>query len=261
MRSMWGHKIARLEKLIHLVLDAAASSAGSFFRQGGNSFGATATLGTNDANNLNVRTNSITRAVVDQAGNITPPTDATGQLGTAALRWNLVRAVTVTTGDLVMLDDEGNAHMTLKESAEHLYLHNAKTGKTFRLLMEEVVPPDEGFAKQPHGSVAREIVPKLLARLHALKEEALETAAAHATESDEGLADARLHSLDLIAEEAFGIVGELHDHQAVTDEAVALRDEIGKIAMEAIESARRERSTEPPPKTPEESVDDEGDEA
>lgn len=151
----WRMRVRRLEYLIARAIRGAEQVFGNAWVQGGNSFGATGVFGTNDANNINIRTNSTTRAVVDQAGNITPPVDATGQLGTSALRWNLVRAVTVTTGDLVMLDDDGNAHMTLKEGAEHLYLHNAKTGKTFRLLMEEVELPGDDFAKQEHGSVAR----------------------------------------------------------------------------------------------------------
>jgi len=78
-----------------------------FFAQGGNSFAATAVLGTNDANNLNIRTNSVTRATFDQAGNLVPPADASGQLGTNALRWNLVRAVTITAGASISIDPGG----------------------------------------------------------------------------------------------------------------------------------------------------------
>jgi len=44
--------------------------SGSTFLQGGNSFGATATLGTNDAYNLDFITSSITRMTIDASGNV-----------------------------------------------------------------------------------------------------------------------------------------------------------------------------------------------
>ncbi|MDP3402907.1 MAG: hypothetical protein Q8S35_03075, partial [bacterium] len=44
--------------------------ATDFFRQGGNSFGATAVLGTNDSNNLAFETNNATRMTIDTSGNI-----------------------------------------------------------------------------------------------------------------------------------------------------------------------------------------------
>lgn len=45
------------------------TTTGSAFIQGGNSFGAIATLGTNDANSLVLRTNSTTRLTIDTSGN------------------------------------------------------------------------------------------------------------------------------------------------------------------------------------------------
>jgi hypothetical protein len=41
------------------------------------------------------------RMRIDGSGNIVPPTDNTGSIGTASKRWALVRAQTVTQGDLV----------------------------------------------------------------------------------------------------------------------------------------------------------------
>lgn len=52
------------------ALTVDASSATGFFRNGGNSFGGSAVLGTNDANTLAVRTNSVNRATFDTAGTL-----------------------------------------------------------------------------------------------------------------------------------------------------------------------------------------------
>lgn len=41
------------------------------------------------------------RMRIDKDGNVTPPSDNTGSIGTASKRWALVRAATVTQGDLV----------------------------------------------------------------------------------------------------------------------------------------------------------------
>ena len=49
---------------------ATSTLAGSFFQQGGNSFGTLATLGTNDSNNLALETNNVTRMTINTAGNI-----------------------------------------------------------------------------------------------------------------------------------------------------------------------------------------------
>lgn len=164
---------ARLKALEYLIRVTTGGLVGNAFLQGGNAFGATAVLGTTDANNLNIITNNSVRATFDQLGNLIPPADATGQIGTAARRWNLVRAVTVTTGDLVMLDDAGEAHWTLKEHAEKIYARNQKTGDVFELLMKKVPhPPDvDGFAEQQHGADAR-----ALAEAQRLDEEAADRA-------------------------------------------------------------------------------------
>jgi hypothetical protein len=142
-----------------IATTSGGGGGGTAWVQGGNSFGAPGVFGTNDANVINIRTNSITRGVWDLAGNLVPPADNTGQIGTAALRWALVRATTVTSGDLVLLDDDGTAHLTFKEHAEGCYMFNDKTGELHKLLTEKVKnPPPElidSFAKQSHGARAR----------------------------------------------------------------------------------------------------------
>jgi hypothetical protein len=52
------------------------ASTGSAFVQGGNSFGSTAVLGTNDANDLQLETNGSTRMTIDSGGNVGIGTNA-----------------------------------------------------------------------------------------------------------------------------------------------------------------------------------------
>ncbi len=112
--------------------------------QGGNSFGATGVFGTNDGNDINIVRAGTTVAVVT-TGALVPPVDNTNSLGTAGLRWNLVRAVTVTTGDLTLEDPETGASLVVREAKEEgedpskVYVVNKVTGKKFELLMKEVV--------------------------------------------------------------------------------------------------------------------------
>ncbi len=58
---------------------STTSLASGFFQQGGNSFGTTATLGTNDSNNLALETGGSTRMTIDTSGNVgvglTSPSD------------------------------------------------------------------------------------------------------------------------------------------------------------------------------------------
>jgi hypothetical protein len=49
----------------------SGAAAGAAFVQGGNSFGAVGTLGTNDANSLQLETNNVTRLTLDTSGNAT----------------------------------------------------------------------------------------------------------------------------------------------------------------------------------------------
>jgi len=64
-------------------------------------------------------------------GNLLPDVDNSRNLGSASLRF-----ANIFTGDLHLANDRGD--WTVVEEAEYLSLKNNKTGKTFRLLMEEV---------------------------------------------------------------------------------------------------------------------------
>ena len=64
-------------------------------------------------------------------GNLLPDVDNSRNLGSASLRF-----ANIFTGDLHLANDRGD--WTVVEESEYLSLKNNKTGKTFRLLMEEV---------------------------------------------------------------------------------------------------------------------------
>ena len=74
-------------------------------------------------------------------GNIIPSTDSTFTLGSNFVRWqniysDAVTATDVYTGDLHLKNDKGD--WTMIEDEEFMTLRNNKTGKVYKLLMEEV---------------------------------------------------------------------------------------------------------------------------
>jgi hypothetical protein len=64
-------------------------------------------------------------------GDIVPSADNTLNLGSASLRW-----ANIYVADLNLRNDRGD--WTLIEEAEYLTVRNNKTGKLYRLLMEEI---------------------------------------------------------------------------------------------------------------------------
>jgi hypothetical protein len=66
-----------------------------------------------------------------------PNADNKGQIGTPALRWALVRAAVVTSGDLHLEDPEreGHPHWILREEVDSITAINKVTGKRYRLAM------------------------------------------------------------------------------------------------------------------------------
>lgn len=67
----------------------------------------------------------------DFAGDLLPDADNTRDLGSTSLRW-----ANVYTGDLHLANDRGD--WTVIEEETYLSLRNNKTGKVFKLVMEEV---------------------------------------------------------------------------------------------------------------------------
>lgn len=75
--------------------------------------------------------NLATAGQYDFQGNVLPDVDNSRNLGSASLRW-----ANIFTGDLHLANDRGD--WTVVEESEYLSLRNNKTGKTFKLVMEEV---------------------------------------------------------------------------------------------------------------------------
>jgi hypothetical protein len=71
---------------------------------------------------------------------LVPPSDnvAGSVIGTDALRWNRIRAVTIVSGDLELLDEERNAHWVIREEPDCVMFENKKTGKKYKAVLEEV---------------------------------------------------------------------------------------------------------------------------
>lgn len=65
------------------------------------------------------------------SGNFIPAADITYDLGSPAARW-----ANIYTGDLHLANERGD--WTMIEEDDYLTLRNNKTGKTFKLLMEEI---------------------------------------------------------------------------------------------------------------------------
>jgi hypothetical protein len=72
----------------------------------------------------------------DFAGDIIPESDSTYDLGSNAVRWANVYADNLRTGDLHLKNEKGD--WTVVEDTEYLTLRNNLTGKTYKLLMEEI---------------------------------------------------------------------------------------------------------------------------
>ena len=70
------------------------------------------------------------------ANDLVVPNGANATLGSAAKKWKGVYATDVYTGDLHLKNDKGD--WTMIEAEEYLTIRNNKTGKTFKLMMEEV---------------------------------------------------------------------------------------------------------------------------
>lgn len=69
------------------------------------------------------------RLQIDTNGNIIPPTDNTGQIGTDTNRWAKVRATVIENGDLILSDKEtGEKYYLIKEDKDNIYFTDYRTG-------------------------------------------------------------------------------------------------------------------------------------
>jgi fibronectin-binding autotransporter adhesin len=116
------------------IATCSTTSTGSAFFQGGNSFGAAAVLGTNDANVLNLRTSGTNRVQIDTSGNLSFLQDSTIDinsggatptlgLGTANARVinlgnsNASTIATFTAGSYALKVNDGGVNVTSVTSA------------------------------------------------------------------------------------------------------------------------------------------------
>lgn len=73
-------------------------------------------VGTVSTDDIRFVTNAIERGRFLSTGEFVPPSDATGSVGTNARRWNLIRGVTITSGDMNLENEDGSAKWTIRES-------------------------------------------------------------------------------------------------------------------------------------------------
>lgn len=64
------------------------------------------------------------------------------ELGNASLRWSLIRGVTITSGDYELGYPDSEGEWVVREGPENIYALNKRTGKKYRLAMEEIADGD-----------------------------------------------------------------------------------------------------------------------
>ena len=136
------------------AISASFSSTSSYslgsanaFLNNGNSFAGLATLGTNDGNSLNIRTNSATRLVIDTNAGITasaviaPSADNTYTLGTYAVRFKDFFSVQSTIGAL------------FETGLTTIGISVLETGTVLTWRSGKLIPSDEEFDEMVMGVV------------------------------------------------------------------------------------------------------------
>ena len=68
--------------------------------------------------------------------NIVPDADNTRALGTSSKRFTTLHSAALNTGDIIMKNENG--HFTIDEQDDFIRVYNHKTGKYYKLLMEEL---------------------------------------------------------------------------------------------------------------------------
>jgi hypothetical protein len=89
-----------------------------------------------------IRRTAVSTITIDNNGaggaTVVPATTNTGVIGTDALKWNRIRALSVVTGDLEMRDEERNAHWVFREETDQIVVTNKVTGKKYLLALKEM---------------------------------------------------------------------------------------------------------------------------
>ena len=94
-----------------------------------------------DSNYMAFYTNGTEHIRIDQPGNLSPVSDASRDLGTSSLRWRNVYTTDLqlsneNTGGNEVDGTEGN--WTLQEGESDVYMINRKTGKKYKMMLQEV---------------------------------------------------------------------------------------------------------------------------
>lgn len=80
-----------------------------------------------------------------------PDTNNVWDLGTSSRKWRNIWAVVTNFGDINLRGQHDNAHWTITEDRKGIYVHDRRTGRAYRLVMEELDDPSEAAA--PLGEV------------------------------------------------------------------------------------------------------------
>ena len=93
------------------------------------------------SNYMSFYTNGTEHIRIDQPGNLNPVVDASRDLGTSSLRWRNVYTTDLqlsneNTGGNEVDGTEGN--WTLQEGETDVYMINRKTGKKYKMMLQEV---------------------------------------------------------------------------------------------------------------------------
>lgn len=91
------------------------------------------------------RTFEVARSTGDAKtlGDVTPYADASGNVGTDALRFARVRAVAIVAGDLELRDEERGAHWVLREERDRIVVVNKSTGKRYAMALTPLGEEEE----------------------------------------------------------------------------------------------------------------------
>lgn len=123
-------------------------ASGNYFQQGGNSFGATAVLGTEDTNNLELETDGVTRWVIDTNGHLLPNANDTYDIGSDTARVRDIYAGPGTIHIGTSTSDEGT--VSYNTTSNNLVL-----GATSGVLVQNAADTTSAFQVQntSNGSV------------------------------------------------------------------------------------------------------------
>jgi hypothetical protein len=118
------------------------------FVQNGNSFGGTATLGTNDANALSFETNNATRMIITSAGNVgigtTTPSATLSLVGSGTL--NLFSFASSTGSTLLALDRRGALNFGVAGTDANIYINGGPTSTPVGNSISNVAIGNEAFS-------------------------------------------------------------------------------------------------------------------